>query len=51
MPAPMPVWLDQAFSPVRLAPYMRACAGDGPTAERLYWWNVEVSGAFYGPYG
>src|SRR5262249_52502470 len=33
----------------RFLPYLRAASGDLDVAMRLYWWNVEVSGAFYGP--
>jgi len=46
--ANLPVWFNQAFSPARLAPYLTATNGDGARVERLYWWNVEISSAFYG---
>jgi hypothetical protein len=49
MSAKLPAWFSQAFSMPRLAPYLRAAGGDVVAAERLYWWNVEISGAFYGP--
>jgi hypothetical protein len=42
-------WFGQAFSLARVAPYLRAAVGDGAVAERLYWWSVEISAAFYGP--
>jgi hypothetical protein len=44
-----PAWLHRALSPARFEPYLKACGGDTPAALRLYWWNVEVSSAFYGP--
>lgn len=44
-----PDWMAEAFSAPRLAPYLRAARGDAKAAARLYWWNVEVSGALYGP--
>lgn len=49
MVAVVPVWMRRAFSVPRLGPYLRATNGDGAAAILLYWWNVEVSGAFYGP--
>jgi hypothetical protein len=48
MSSELPAWFSQAFSVPRLAPYLRAANGDVAVAERLYWWNVEISGAFYG---
>lgn len=38
----------RALSPARIAPYERACAGDLRATLRLYAWNIEASGAFYG---
>ncbi|MFC6018971.1 hypothetical protein ACFP2T_22525 [Plantactinospora solaniradicis] len=49
MTTDLPPWMRRAFSPARLAPYLAACGGDPATAERLYWWNSEVSAAFLGP--
>ncbi|WP_306212230.1 hypothetical protein [Actinoplanes sp. RD1] len=40
--------MDKTFSTPRLDAYARATHSDRAAAERLYWWNVEVSGAFYG---
>jgi hypothetical protein len=45
----MPEWMRKAFSDSRLAPYLRATQGDAAAAARLYWWNMEVSAALYGP--
>lgn len=42
-------WMRQAFSGPRVDSYIRAAGGDVVMATRLYWWNVEVSAAFYGP--
>lgn len=42
-------WMRKAFSGPRIDSYIRAAGGDVVTATRLYWWNVEVSAAFYGP--
>lgn len=44
-----PAWLHRALSPARFRSYVTAAGGDVETARRLYWWNVEVSAAFYGP--
>jgi hypothetical protein len=33
----------------RLRRYIRAAHGDAQVAERLYWWNIEVSAALVGP--
>ncbi len=44
-----PVWIRDLLSTPRLAPYLRAANEDIRVAVRLYWWNVEVSAAFYGP--
>ncbi|TDD66974.1 hypothetical protein E1298_39805 [Actinomadura rubrisoli] len=44
-----PVWLHQALSQARFTPYRLAASGDMERALRLYWWNVEVSAALYGP--
>lgn len=49
MNAPFSAWMRKAFSDPRLDAYAQATNGDCATAERLYWWNVEISGAFYGP--
>ncbi|GII80674.1 hypothetical protein Sru01_56560 [Sphaerisporangium rufum] len=45
----LPAWLRRGLSDSRLAPYLRASAGDAERAERLYYWNVEAAAAFYGP--
>lgn len=44
-----PVWLHQALSPARFTSYIAASAGDAERAQRLYWWNLRASAAFYGP--
>jgi len=44
-----PAWVRHALSLPRFAPYLHAAGGDVDGAVRLYWWNVEISGAFYGP--
>ncbi|MEV4345800.1 hypothetical protein AB0J83_15115 [Actinoplanes sp. NPDC049596] len=49
MSAPAAAWMRKAFSVPRLDAYARAADHDFAVAERLYWWNVEISGAFYGP--
>ncbi|WP_328340442.1 hypothetical protein OG873_19035 [Streptomyces violaceus] len=45
----LPEWMLRAFSKLRLARYVRAARGNALVAGRLYWWNVEVSAALYGP--
>jgi hypothetical protein len=45
----LPVWVRRAFSAARLMPYAHASGGDATATMLLYWWNVEVSGALYGP--
>ncbi|MEO3775265.1 hypothetical protein ABGB16_00130 [Micromonospora sp. B11E3] len=45
----LPEWMVNFFSAARLGEYVRAAGGDATLAERLYWWNVEVSQAFYLP--
>lgn len=42
-------WMIKAFSAPRLRSYLAAAQDNVVIAERLYWWNIEVSGAFYGP--
>ena len=42
-------WMRKAFSTPRLNAYAHATGHDVLVAERLYWWNIEVSAAFYGP--
>lgn len=49
MTSPWPEWMTDAFSASRLTPYLRASRGDVAAAMSLYWWNVEASGALYGP--
>ncbi|MFI5607196.1 hypothetical protein [Amycolatopsis sp. NPDC051903] len=41
-----PAWIRDTLSAPRFAPY-QARTGDLIEAIRLYWWNVDVSGAFY----
>ncbi|EID54181.1 hypothetical protein [Saccharomonospora xinjiangensis] len=43
----MPDWVHDFVSPPRFKPYLKAASGDVATAVRLYWWNIEVSSAFY----
>jgi hypothetical protein len=40
-------WISGALSMPRFAPYLARTSGDVDDALRLYWWNVEISGAFY----
>ena len=49
MSAPATAWMRKTSSVPRLNAYARATNHDLAAAERLYWWNIEVSGAFYGP--
>jgi hypothetical protein len=49
MSASSMAWMRKAFSVPRLNAYAQATHYDMAAAERLYWWNIEVSGAFYGP--
>lgn len=44
-----PEWIREVLSAPRFAPYLTVANGDGDVAVRLYWWNVEVSAAFYTP--
>jgi hypothetical protein len=44
-----PAWVHSALSLPRFVPYIAAASGDTDMAVRLYWWNIEISGAFYGP--
>lgn len=44
-----PKWIKHALSHARFAPYLNAKDGDLDAAIRLYWWNVDVSAAFYTP--
>ena len=43
-----PPWILTALSRPRFDSYVRATQGDVDTAVRLYWWNIEISTAFYG---
>ncbi|MFJ5777464.1 hypothetical protein [Streptomyces sp. NPDC093094] len=45
----LPEWLAKALSKPRMATYLAAAGGDAAAAVRLYWWNVSVSAALYGP--
>ncbi|WP_433498316.1 hypothetical protein ACQP1K_26030 [Sphaerimonospora sp. CA-214678] len=49
MDAELPQWMRRALSEPRLAPYLRCSRADAAQAERLYYWNLEVAAAFYGP--
>ncbi|MFF9582967.1 hypothetical protein [Streptomyces achromogenes] len=49
MTSRLPEWMLQDLSLPRLQRYIRAAHGDPRAAERLYWWNVEVSAALFGP--
>jgi hypothetical protein len=44
-----PPWIHEVLSPPRFAPYLATTGGDAVAAVQLYWWNVEVSEAFYTP--
>ncbi|MEU5367035.1 hypothetical protein ABZ354_26805 [Streptomyces sp. NPDC005925] len=45
----LPEWMLRDLSLPRLRRYIRAAHGNAQAAERLYWWNVEVSAALFGP--
>ncbi|GAA1621350.1 hypothetical protein [Actinoplanes couchii] len=49
MSATFSPWMRKAFSTPRLNAYAVAAGQDAGHAQRLYWWNIEISGAFYGP--
>lgn len=42
-----PTWVRGALSRARFGPYLLKAGGDVDAALRLYWWNVDVSAAFY----
>jgi hypothetical protein len=44
-----PTWIHLMLSVPRFERYLRDAGGDVDRAILLYWWNVEVSGAFFGP--
>jgi hypothetical protein len=44
-----PAWIPRTMSRPRFAGYLRAAAGNAEAALRLYWWNIEISSAFFGP--
>ncbi|MEV6410570.1 hypothetical protein [Kribbella sp. NPDC051718] len=44
-----PDWIRDVLSPARFAPYLARTGGDTDAAIQLYWWNVDVSAAFYTP--
>ena len=48
MIAAVPLWILDALSRPRFASYLTAVEGDAEAAMRLYWWNIEISSAFYG---
>jgi hypothetical protein len=45
----LPAWMLASMSLPRLRRYLRAAHGDARAATRLYWWNIEVSAALFGP--
>ncbi|MGH3695623.1 MAG: hypothetical protein ACRDRX_16820 [Pseudonocardiaceae bacterium] len=49
MAAEPPEWIREVLSIPRFAPYLARTNGDTEAAIRLYWWNVEISAAFYNP--
>ncbi|WP_129666020.1 hypothetical protein [Phytoactinopolyspora endophytica] len=49
MTAEPPEWIREVLSTPRFAPYLANSDGDVEAAIRLYWWNVEISAAFYTP--
>ncbi|GAA1696110.1 hypothetical protein ACFTSF_06365 [Kribbella sp. NPDC056951] len=42
-------WMWHALSQARLRPYVEKASGDLTAAAELYWWNVDISAAFYAP--
>lgn len=40
-------WIRDTLSSPRFAPYLAKTGGDVVAALELYWWNVDVSAAFY----
>jgi hypothetical protein len=44
-----PDWIRDALSTQRFAPYLAKTGGDVSAAIAWYWWNVDVSAAFYAP--
>jgi hypothetical protein len=46
---PEPDWIRDVLSSARFAPYLATVDGDTEAAVRLYWWNVDISAAFYTP--
>jgi hypothetical protein len=44
-----PDWIRDTLSQPRFAPYLAARGGDMAAAIRLYWWNLDISAAFYTP--
>lgn len=42
-------WIRDVLSIPRFAPYLSRTGGDASAALELYWWNVDVSAAFYAP--
>jgi hypothetical protein len=42
-----PEWINSGLSRARFAPYLAAKGGDLTAATRFYWWNVDISSAFY----
>lgn len=45
----LPDWIRRAFSAPRMRPYLATSGQDERRAVALYWWNIEISAAFYGP--
>jgi hypothetical protein len=44
-----PEWIGTVLSPPRFAPYLDASGHDLGAAIELYWWNLDISAAFYRP--
>jgi hypothetical protein len=42
-----PDWVREALSVPRFTPYLEKASKDSANAIQLYWWNVDVSAAFY----
>ncbi len=42
-----PDWVREALSAPRFTPYLAKAGNDMARAIKLYWWNVDVSAAFY----
>jgi hypothetical protein len=49
VPEPDAEWVTTFLSAPRFKAYVRDCEGDETVALTLYWWNIDVSAAFYPP--